>query len=49
MGVIPDWKKYAGNFGVPDLNNTHLTDCIGEIIGLYTTLNDEKILYIHQY
>ena len=32
MGVIPDWKKYAGNFGVPDLNNTHLTGCIGENI-----------------
>ena len=39
-----------GNFGIPDLNNTHLTGCIGEIIiGLHITLKDEEILYIHEH
>ena len=44
-----DWKKYAGNFGLPDLNSTLLTSCIGEIIGFDRTLSDEEISYIHEY
>ena len=28
---------------------THLTGCIGEIIGFYRSLADEETSYIHQY
>ena len=37
LGKIPAWHK------------THLTGCIGEIIGFPRTLEDEEILYIHEY
>ena len=37
LGKIPGWSK------------THLTGCIGEIIGLHSSLKDDKILYIHEY
>ena len=37
LGKIPGWSK------------THLTGCIGEIIGFHRSLTDEKISYIHQY
>ena len=31
------------------LGKSHLTGCIGEIIGFYKSLTDDKILYIHEY
>ena len=37
LGKIPGWSK------------THLTGCIGEIIGFHSSLKDDKILYIHKY
>ena len=37
LGKIPGWSK------------THLTGCIGEIIGFYRSLTDEETSYIHQY
>ena len=37
LGKINHWQK------------THLTGCIGEIIGFYSTLNNQQILYIHEY
>ena len=37
LGTIPAWSK------------THLTGCIGEIIGFHRSLTDDKILYIHEY
>ena len=37
LGKIPGWSK------------THLTGCIGEIIGFHSSLQDDKILYIHEY
>ena len=37
LGKIPGWSK------------THLTGCIGEIIGFYRSLMDEETSYIHQY
>ena len=41
---------YIGNLGkIPGWNKTYLTDCIGETIALYITLNDEETLYIHEY
>ena len=36
-GIISRWFK------------THLTGCIGEIIGFYRSLTDKEISYIHQY
>ena len=41
---------YIGDLGeISSRYKTHLTDCIGEIIGFYRTLKDEEILYIHKY
>ena len=41
---------YIGDFGkIPGWYKTHLTGCIGEIIGLYKTLNDQETSYIHEY
>ena len=41
---------YIGSLGeISSRYKTHLTGCIGEIIGLYTTLKDEEILYIHDH
>ena len=41
---------YIGDLGrAPGWYKTHLTCCIGGIIGLYRTLNDEEISYIHKY
>ena len=41
---------YIGNLGkIPGWSKTHLTGSIGEIIGLYRSLMDDKILYIHEY
>ena len=37
LGKIPGWSK------------THLTGCIGEIIGFQRILTDEETSYIHQY
>ena len=37
LGKTPGWSK------------AHLTGCIGEIIGFYTSLTDDEILYIHEY
>ena len=37
LGKIPGWIK------------THLTGCIGEIIGYYRTITDKETSYIHQY
>ena len=40
---------YIGNLGkISDWNKTHLTGCVGEIIGLHRKLMDETILYIHE-
>ena len=30
-------------------NETHLTGCIGEIIGLHRTPNNQETSYIHEY
>ena len=41
---------YIGDLGkIPGWSNTHFTGCIGEIIGFYSSLTDDKILYIHEY
>ena len=41
---------YIGNLGkIPGWNKTHLTGCIGEIIGFHRRLTDDEILYIHEY
>ena len=41
---------YIGNLSkIPGWSNTHLTGCIGEIIGFHSSLTDDKILYIHEY
>ena len=41
---------YIGNYGTTyGCNKTHLTGCTGEIIGFHRTLNDQQILYIHEY
>ena len=37
-----------GNLGT-GWGKLHLTGCIGEIIGFYRSLTDDKILYIHEY
>ena len=37
LGKIPGWSK------------THLTGCIGEIIGFQRIFTDEETSYIHQY
>ena len=34
---------------IPGWSKTHLTGCIGEIIGFHSSLKDDKILYIHKY
>ena len=40
----------TGDLGkIPGWNKTHLTGCIGEIVGLYKTLNDQETSYIHKY
>ena len=41
---------YIGDLGIMSgLKKTHLTGCIGEIIGFHRRLTDEEILYIHKY
>ena len=41
---------YIGDLGkIPLWNKTHLTDCIGEIIGFHWRLTDKESSYIHQY
>ena len=41
---------YIGDLGkIPDWSNTHLTGCMGEIIGFHSSLTDDKILYIHEH
>ena len=37
-----------GYIGTPS-DNSHLIDCIGEIIGFYRSLTDTETLYIHKY
>ena len=39
---------FIGDLGVMR-GNTHLTGCIGEIIGFYRSLTDKETSYIHQY
>ena len=47
---MPDWKKYVGDFGImPGWSETHLTGCIGEIIGFHRSLMDKETSYIHQF
>ena len=41
---------YIGDLGkLPGWYKTHLTGCIGEIIGFHRRLKDEETLYIHVY
>ena len=41
---------YIGDLGsMSGLEKTHLTGCIGEIIGFHRRLKDEEILFIHEY
>ena len=41
---------YIGDLGkIPLWNKTHLTGCIGEIIGFHWRLTDKESSYIHQY
>ena len=41
---------YIGDLGkIPGWSKTHLTDCMGEIIGFHRILLDEETSYIHQY
>ena len=41
---------YIGDLGkIPGWSKTHLTGCIGEIIGFHRILTDEETLYIHKY
>ena len=41
---------YIGDLGkIPGWSKTHLTGCIGEIIGFHRILTDEETSYIHQY
>ena len=50
FGRMPNWKKYVGDFGImPGWSETHLTGCIGEIIGFHRSLMDKETSYIHQY
>ena len=52
MGNIKGSDYYhVGDLGImPGLDKTHLTGCIGEIIGFHRRLMDEEILYmIHKY
>ena len=51
MGNIKGYDYcYIGDLSImSDLDKTHLTGCIGEIISFHRSLMDEKILYIHEY
>ena len=41
---------YLGDLGkIPGWSKTHLTGCIGEIIGFYTLLKDIETSHIHEY
>ena len=41
---------YVGDLGkIPGWSKTHLTGCVGEIIGFHRILTDEETSYIHQY
>ena len=41
---------YIGDLGLMSgLKKTHLTGCIGEIIGFHRSPKDQEILYIHEY
>ena len=41
---------YIGDLGtMSGLKKTHLTGCIGEIIGLHMRLMDENTSHIHEY
>ena len=46
-------KKGSDHCSIGDLGTawgkSHLTGCIGEIIGFYRSLTDKETLYIHQY
>ena len=37
-----------GNLGTPS-GNSHLIDCIGEIIGFYRSLTDKETSHFHNY
>ena len=39
---------FIGDLGIM-WGNTHLTGCIGEVIGFYSSLTDEETSHIHQY
>ena len=48
--IIGSDHCYIGDLGkIPGWNKTHLTGCIGEIIGFHRILTDEETSYIHQY
>ena len=41
---------FIGDLGkIPGWSETHLTGCIGKIIGFYRTLTDKETSHIHQY
>ena len=41
---------FIGDLGkIPGWSETHLTGCIGEVIGFHRSLMDEETSYIHQY
>ena len=41
---------YVGDLGIMSgWDKTHLTGCIGEIIGLHRRLTNDEILYIDEY
>ena len=41
---------FIGDLGkIPGLSKTHLTGCIGEIIGFHSSITDEKTSHIHEY
>ena len=47
---MPDWKKYVGDFAImPGWSETHLTGCIGEVIGFHRSLTDKETSYTNQY
>ena len=49
-GNIKSDHCYIGELGkIPGWSKTHLTGCIGDIIGFYRSLMDEETSYIHQY
>ena len=44
-----DSCKIGDHGKISGWNKTHLKSCIGEIIGFYSTLNNQETSYIHEY